>query len=375
MNATDSSSSKQKVSEAVAFGVSIKASDWHWQSGQPLALTVAKEILKCDGLDKRPLILVEDEDIPYLLNAYSPETLRTRFRANPEDALDPSARVDGHMFRLHFEMESSRSGGSSIALTMRHIPADIPVMESLGLPVGFINMVKSPPATGLVVVSGATGNGKTTTLASAINHFNHNLRKKIVTIEAPVEFFHTPDKCVIEHRTVGIDLHSFKDGIEQVLRGKPDIIVVGEMRDLDTISAALSAAETGHLVFGTLHTNNAPGVINRILDVVPEGVRPQYRTMLSHSLRAIICQRLIPKVGGGMVGAFEFMVNTPAIANQIRDNKVGQIRGQIALGKEQHMLLMNDSLSKLVKDNKITREVAIDYSDDRESLNHSLGQR
>jgi twitching motility protein PilT len=354
------------LAEIVRLGLSAKASDWHLQRGQPLALTVYGEIQKVSDF------VVTEELIGVLLADHTPEVLRNRFLAAPEHALDASDRLGGENFRLHFEAETTYEGRTALTATLRHIPSIMPSMDDLGLPVGFQNLVKNPPPNGLIIVSGATGSGKSTTLAAAMHHINQHCAKKIITLEAPIEYFHRPLRCQIVHRSVGIDVPSFKAGIEQILRAKPNIILVGEMRDLDTISAALSAAETGHLVFGTLHTNNAPSAINRVLDVVPEGSRDQYRSQLAQGLKAILCQRLAPRVGGGLVAAYEFMANTPAISSQIRENKIGQLRGTISTGQQHHMHTMNQSLKRLVNEKRITRETALEFSDNRLELEADL---
>lgn len=354
------------LTNIIRHGLDAKASDWHFQCGQPLALSVFGEIQKV------PQFIITAELIRGLLDLHTPGSLRAQFLESTGRALDTSDRILGESFRCHFEWETTEAGQSALNATLRHIPSHTPSMDDLGLPAGFQNLVKNPPPNGLIVVSGATGSGKTTTLAAAIHHINQTCAKKIVTLEAPVEYFHRPIRCQIVHRSVGVDVPTFKVGIEQVLRAKPNIILVGEMRDVDTISAALSAAETGHLVFGTLHTNSAASAIHRILDAVSEGSREQCRAQLAQSLKAILCQRLAPRAGGGLIGVYEFMANTPAISSQIKENKIGQIRGTISTGQQHQMHTMNQSLKRLLHEKKITRESALELSDNRTELDAEL---
>ena len=358
--------------KAIIHGLSKKASDWHFTSGEPLSLRISGEMCKCDGTDGHPDLKVNGKEIDELMVGHTPEAERSAFEAGQGQHLDVSDIIEGERFRLHFEWVTSMSGLRQAAAVLRHIPNALPLMENSGLPFGYEKLIQSPPPHGLILVTGASGSGKTTTLAASINYLNQHFANKIYTLEAPVEFFHRSQKSLVIHRSVGADVPTFQKGIEAAMRSDPDIILVGEMRDLDTISATLSAAETGHLVFASLHTNNAPGALSRILDAAPEGTRDQYRAMLATSLRAVLAQRLVPKIGGGRTGVFEYMVNTPAVASQIRENKIGQLRGTIKSGKEHHMVSLDQSLKRLVIEKKITRETALEFADNRPELEQDL---
>jgi len=207
-----------------------------------------------------------------------------------------------------------------------------------------------------VLVTGPTGSGKSTTLASLINYINEGHDHHIITIEDPIEFYHDHKKSTINQREVGVDVPSFSEAIRRALRQDPDCILVGEMRDLETISAAISAAETGHIVFGTLHTNSAMGTVNRLIDAFPGNLQDQIRTQLSTSLLGVVAQTLIPRIGGGRCAAYEILVVTSGIANLIRENKTFRIASAIQTGSKFGMKLMDDALFDLWKDNKVTVE-------------------
>jgi twitching motility protein PilT len=249
----------------------------------------------------------------------------------------------------------------NIAAAFRIIPLAIPSLDDLNAPEVFYTITKKEK--GLILVTGPTGSGKSTTLAAMLNEINKTERKHIITIEDPVEFVHTNKKSLFSHREVGNDTKSFAAALKYSLREDPDVILIGEMRDKETISAALTAAETGHLVFGTLHTNSAYQTINRIIDVFSGEEQPQIRAMVSTSLIAVISQALVPKVGGGRVAVQEILINTPAIANLTRENKIHQIYSQMQLSqKTTGMQTQTQVLVKYLKSNIITRENALKYS-------------
>lgn len=253
------------------------------------------------------------------------------------------------------------------ACVMRLLPTDIPAPEKLGLPEAvksFVNLKR-----GLVLVTGETGSGKSTTLASLINQINQTYQKHIVTIEDPIEFVHQHRMSLVNQRELGVDTMSFANALRAALRQDPDIVLVGEMRDLETIETALTAAETGHLVFSTLHTNSAPATIDRVVDVFPPEQQQQVRVQLANVLEGIVCQQLLPlKGGGGRVGAFEVMVTNSAIKNLIREGKTFQLASQIQTGKKSGMQTMDDCLFRLFSEKKITGESAVAFAHDPKTM-------
>jgi twitching motility protein PilT len=237
-------------------------------------------------------------------------------------------------------------------------------LDDLGAPNIFKDIINQP--TGIVLVTGATGSGKSTTLAAMVDHINTHKREHILTIEDPIEFVHENKLCVLNQREVHRDTHSFSNALRSALREDPDVILVGELRDLETIRLAISAAETGHLVFGTLHTNSAPKTIDRIIDVFPAEEKAMVRSMLSESLRAVISQTLLKKVGGGRVAAHEIMVGIPAIRNLIREDKVPQMYSVIQTGQAHGMQTMDQCLQKLVGQGVISPQDAAAKSVDKQ---------
>jgi twitching motility protein PilT len=254
----------------------------------------------------------------------------------------------------------------------RVIPSKILTVDDLGLPKDLLTLCHLPK--GLVLVTGPTGSGKSTTLAALIDYINRTRSAHVITIEDPVEFVHPNKKCLINQRQVGEHTDSFKRALRAALREDPDIVLLGEMRDLETVSIAIETAETGHLVFGTLHTSSAPSTIDRIIDQYPPEQQNQIRVMLSTSLKGVISQMLCKKIGGGRVAALEVMFAVPAIANLIRESKIFQIPSIMQTGKKLGMQLMNDALVKHVKDGNITAEEALSKSYDRATLTMVLQQ-
>jgi twitching motility protein PilT len=258
-----------------------------------------------------------------------------------------------------------------IAAAFRIIPIDIPSLDVLNAPPIYKRLVKREK--GLILVTGPTGSGKSTTLAALLNEINLTENKHILSVEDPVEFIHQNKKCVFSHRGVGDDTYSFAKALKGALRQDPDIIFIGEMRDRVTIEAGLTAAETGHLVFGTLHTSSAPGTINRIIDVFSGEEQGQIRAMIASSLVAVIAQALLPKLGGGRVAASEILITTPAISNLIREDKVHQIYSQMQLGQgDTGMQTQTQSLVNFFKDGKISREIALQYANKSEEVNRAI---
>jgi len=248
-----------------------------------------------------------------------------------------------------------------IAAAFRIIPIKIPSLDDLGAPTVYKRFVKREK--GLILVTGPTGSGKSTTLSAMLNEINITERKHILTVEDPVEFIHQNQKSLFSHRGVGDDTASFAKALKFALRQDPDIIFIGEMRDRETIEAGLTAAETGHLVFGTLHTSSAPGTINRIIDVFSGDEQPQIRAMIASSLVAVVSQMLLPKSGGGRVAASEILVTNGAISNLIREDKVHQIYSQMQLGQgDTGMQTQTQSIVNFFKAGKVTKEIAMQYA-------------
>jgi twitching motility protein PilT len=258
----------------------------------------------------------------------------------------------------------------SIGMAIRTIPYQIIPMEELGLPPVVFEFTKKPK--GLILVTGPTGSGKSTTLASMISRINEERKGHIITVEDPIEYVFRHNESLVRQRQVGSDTKSFANALKHVLREDPDIVMIGEMRDLDTFQAALTIAETGHLTFATLHTNSAPESITRIIDFFPVAQQPQVRAQLSFVLEGVITQQLIPKIGGGRVMSSEVMVATPALRALIRDDKVEQVYSIIQSGAKFGMQTMNNALTKLVKSRQITRDTALGYSTSPQELERML---
>jgi twitching motility protein PilT len=255
-----------------------------------------------------------------------------------------------------YRINAYRQKGSA-SLTIRLIPNRIPAMEALGLPPIAEEFAKKPQ--GLLLVTGPPGSGKSTTLAAILDYINRSRNDHIITLEDPIEFVHQHKGCIVNQREIGVDTDSFTTGLRAALRQDPDVILVGEMRDLETISIAITAAETGHLVFGTLHTADAPQTIDRVIDVFPPEAQQQIRVQLSSVLLGVMAQRLLPTAdGSGRVAAIEVLVNTPAVANLIRSEKVHQIRSTMQTGKAQGMQTMDMALRELLHQRLITVDSA-----------------
>jgi twitching motility protein PilT len=259
----------------------------------------------------------------------------------------------------------------TVSMVMRHIKSHIPDFEDLHLPMAaerFAEMVR-----GLVLITGTTGSGKSTTLAAIIDYINERRKCHIVTIEDPIEYTHIDKKAVVNQREIRIDTDSFSIALKSIMRQDPDVILVGEMRDLETFQAAISASETGHLVFSTLHTANAMQTVDRIVDLFPADQQDQVRSQLSLNLKGIMCQRLLPRAsGGGRVPACEVLINTPAVSKLIKENRLSKIPLAIQAGREEGMLSFNDSLYSLLKGKLISLDTAMEISDNPAELNLML---
>ncbi|TSC56055.1 MAG: twitching motility protein [Parcubacteria group bacterium Gr01-1014_18] len=263
---------------------------------------------------------------------------------------------DATRYRVNLHWEKN-----TVALAARIISSKIPTMSELNLPQIVYDLIKKPA--GLVLVTGPTGCGKSTTLASLIESINIERAEHIVTLEDPIEFVYQSKKSLIAQRQLGVDMANFQDGLKHVLRQDPNVILVGEMRDPETIAMTITLAETGHLVFATLHTYNAPQTIDRIIDTFPPYQQTQVRLQLSITLQGVISQRLLPKVGGGRVAAREVLINNPAIGNLIRENKMAQMKTVMQTSADEGMVTMDQNLARLYREGKIVREDAITFMD------------
>jgi len=332
------------LSELLAFAVKNGASDIHISSGLPPLIRIDGEMrrIKVDLLTSN---VVHDMIYDIMLDSQRKE-FEERLEADFAFEIASVAR-----FRVN-----AYNQARGPAAAFRTIPTEILSLEDINAPPIFRTL--SEKHRGLVLVTGPTGSGKSTTLAAMVDYVNHSKKGHILTIEDPIEFVHQSHNCLINQREVGRHTQSFNNALRSALREDPDVVLVGEMRDQETISLALTAAETGHLVFGTLHTSSAAKTIDRIIDVFPAGEKEMVRAMLSESLEGVIAQRLLKKPEGGRVAAYEIMIGTPAIRNLIREAKVPQIYGMIQTGRDAGMVTMDQSLDDLVSRNLVTRETA-----------------
>jgi twitching motility protein PilT len=339
------------IAELLAYSVKNKASDLHLSSELPPMIRVDGDLrrLNVPALDNR--------QITELIYSTMSDHQRRDFEANLE--VDFSYAVPGlARFRVNCFHNDRGVGGA-----FRTIPMAVWTLEDIGAPPIFKEIINVPR--GLVLVTGPTGSGKSTTLAAMIDHLNDNVAGHILTIEDPIEFVHTSRKCLINQREVHRDTHGFNQALRSALREDPDIILVGEMRDIETIRLALTAAETGHLVFATLHTSSAAKTIDRIIDVFPAGEKAMVRSMLSESLRAVIAQTLMKRMSGGRIAAHEIMIATPAIRNLIREDKVAQMYSAIQTGQNVGMHTLDQYLEGLVGRGIISRQEAARKAVDR----------
>ena len=316
-----------------------KISDFHIRSGWPLAFRQTGEIHKV------PEVVVKKQDIMDLISTNCNEVESKRFQDTHE--LDSSVTLAGLRFRANFY--KTIHGPAAV---LRRVESVIPTMDQFDLPPVLYDIIDMHK--GLVLVTGPTGSGKSTTLAAIVNEINKTRTANIITVEDPVEFIHKDLKSIVSHREVGKQTQSFASALKAALREDPDVILVGEMRDLETVGLALTAAETGHLVFGTLHTSGAPSTINRIIDVFPPEQQAQIRAQISTSLKMVVTQRLLKtKDGQGRCGAFEVMKCTAPIQNLIRESKIHQIPSIMQTAVKDGMITMTKSLEDLVKAGKI----------------------
>ena len=338
----------KKIDHLLRAGFEFKASDIHLTVGVPPIMRINGELKR---YSKEPLRPADTEE---MARAIVPEDMWDRFKEKGE--LDFSYGIPGlSRFRINTYLQRS-----CVAMAIRIVPTRIPTMDELMLPQIFKQIAHKPQ--GLVLVTGPTGSGKSTTLASLIQYMNQTMRKHIITLEDPIEYLHKHNGCIIDQREVGFDTNNFANGLRAALRQDPDVILVGEMRDLETIHTAITAAETGHLVLGTLHTSSAASTIDRVIDVFPSAQQAQVRIQLASVLISIISQRLFPTVDkSGRRSATEILINNAAVANLIRSEKIHQIMNIMQTSKAQGMHTLESNIRELVTAGVITKESAAPF--------------
>jgi twitching motility protein PilT len=335
------------------------ASDLHLKVGVPPMIRVHGDMAPLPGFP-----VLSGEDTRGVALSMIDDEQRDNF--NKQRELDCSFSTERARFRVNVMLQKGHVG-----LVIRVIPIEIKSAQALGLPQICLDLAAKPR--GLVLVTGPTGSGKSTTLAAMIDHINQTEAAHIITIEDPVEFVHPDKKSIINQREVGTDTLSFAGALKRALRQDPDVILIGEMRDQETIGAAITAAETGHLVFGTLHTSSAPQTIDRIIDVFPHEAQGQVRSQLAVTIQGVLSQNLLPKVGGGRCLGLEVMVGNAAIRNLIREGKIFQIPSAMQGGLKEGMQTLEMHLVQLIKDGSITLETALERANDPGNLKQLMG--
>ena len=347
-----------EMNDLLELVVEQNASDLHCQVGQPPTLRLSGSMVPIEGPNLTP------GDTEKLMLSITP------------DAHQQTAKLEGgadfgfaYLDKARFRVSVLKAKGN-YGLVLRQIPNHMFGLRDIGLPDKIRELLYRPR--GLILVTGPTGSGKSTTLASMINYINEHREGHIITIEDPIEYYHDHKRCIVTQREIGQDVPSFAEAIRRALRQDPDVILVGEMRDLETIEAAISAAETGHLVFGTLHTNSAAKTIDRIVDAFPANMKDMIRTQLASSIVAVISQVLCKKIGGGRIAGYEIMVTTTSIASLIRDNKTFRIPSDIQTGAALGMITMDTHLMSLVNRELITPDMAVEKAQDPENMRKKL---
>ena len=328
--------------------IRLGASDIHLHCGRP-------PVLRVDGrLRSLETKVLEPDDTMALMKSVTPER-------NQQEFQEEGGTDFGFAFgdKGRFRVSVFRAKGN-VSMVLRLIPSRLLTFEQIGLPQIIAALCRRPR--GLFLVTGPTGSGKTTTLATMLDYINQNFDRHIISVEDPIEYYHKHKKSVFSQREVGVDVPSFAEALRRALRQDPDVILVGEMRDLETMESAIRAAETGHLVFATLHTTGAQGTINRIIDAFPVAQQEQIRVQLSTTLIAVLSQALMPKIGGGRCAAYEFLLVTPAIANLVRENKTYRIDSSIQTGKKYGMQLLDEHLWKLYDTGLVEGEECLEKS-------------
>jgi twitching motility protein PilT len=334
--------------------VKRKASDLHLAVGQP-------PVLRIDGRLKRlETKVLEPEDTAALMKSIAPERCQRELQ---EVGGSDFGFAFGDMARFRVSIFKQKG---HVGMVLRQIPVKLLNFQELGTPPVLKDLIMRPR--GLILVTGPTGSGKTTTLAAMVDYLNQNVDHHIITIEDPIEFYFKHAKSTVNQREIGVDVPTFAEAIRRALRQDPDVILVGEMRDLETIEAAITAAETGHVVFATLHTTGAQGTINRIIDVFPTSQQEQIRVQLSTSVIGIVSQALMPKIGGGRIAAYEMLVVTPAIANLIRENKTYRVTSSIQTGQKLGMQLLDDHMFRIWKQGIVEKKEILFRANNRDDL-------
>jgi twitching motility protein PilT len=349
-----------EMNDLLELMVEQSASDLHLQVGQAPCLRISGSITPIDG--------------PALTPA---DTEKLMLSITPDGHVQSTKLNGGADFgfafgdKARFRVSVLRAKGN-YGMVLRQIPFKMFGLRDIGLPDTIRELLYRPR--GLILVTGPTGSGKSTTLASMVNYINENREGHIITIEDPIEYYHNHKRCIVTQREVHVDVPSFAEAIRRALRQDPDIIMVGEMRDLETIEAAISAAETGHLVFATLHTNGAAKTIDRIVDAFPANMKDMIRTQLASSIQAVISQVLVKKIGGGRIAGFEIMINTTSIASLIRENKTFRINSDIQTGASLGMITLDTHLMSLVNRELVAADEALEVAQDPVVMREKLTQ-
>ncbi|HTQ31930.1 MAG TPA: type IV pilus twitching motility protein PilT [Opitutaceae bacterium] len=347
-----------EMNELLELVVDQNASDLHCQVGQPPTLRISGSMTPIDGPALTP------DDTEKLMLAITPD--------NHQQGVKLNGGADfgfAYMDKARFRVSVLKAKGN-YGMVLRQIPNRMFGLRDIGLPDKVKELLYRPR--GLILVTGPTGSGKSTTLASMINYINENRDGHIITIEDPIEYYHPHKHCIVTQREIGVDVPSFAEAIRRALRQDPDIILVGEMRDLETIEAAISAAETGHLVFATLHTNGAAKTVDRMVDAFPSNMKEMIRTQLASSLQAVISQVLCKKIGGGRIAGYEIMITTTSIASLIRENKTFRINSDIQTGAQLGMITMDTHLMSLVNRELVSPDEALEKAQDPVAMRQKL---